>query len=77
MPGKRGTVPRSQLILEILGESPIPASTGMLIDLLCPDAKNRRQKVWASLKYLRRSGLIAATEGRTDRNGKTLLWTLT
>ena len=69
-------------ILAVLGDSPLPAETPMLVDLCADGRPNARAQVWTMLRHLERRGLVRKVDrlgaSRADGypNRRTTRWTL-
>lgn len=72
----------SQRILAVLGESPLPISTPDLTDLVAAGLSCPSQRVWVTLRALRKKGLIVnewgrSRKARTDQDGQRVaMWRL-
>ena len=69
-------------ILAVLGETPLPADTPMLVALCGAGRPNARSQVWATLRRLERDGLVKKADRlgacRADGfpNRRSVRWTL-
>ena len=69
-------------ILAVLGESPLPADTPMLVEVCGAGRPNARAQVWATLRRLERDGLVRKVDRlgacRADGfpNRRSVRWTL-
>ena len=69
-------------LLAVLGESPLPADTPMLVDLCAAGRPNARAQVWAMLRHLERRGRVRKVDrlgvSRADGypNRRATRWTL-